>query len=127
MTRILLIVHGIITMAAAVVLAVLPAAIPATVGISIDVEGWLLSYFLAAAELAIALLSLGAVRLGNAAALRLIFDVFIVFHLSTAALEVLYLALTEVTPVLVANVAIRMVASALFLIARRSLRIGPAQ
>jgi len=105
----------------------LPAAIPATVGISIDVEGWLLSYFLAAAELAIALLSLGAVRLGNAAALRLIFDVFIVFHLSTAALEVLYLALTEVTPVLVANVAIRMVASALFLIARRSLRIGPAQ
>ena len=127
MTRILLIVHGIITMAAAVVLAVLPAAIPATVGISIDVEGWLLSYFLAAAELAIALLSLGAVRLGNAAALRLIFDVFIVFHLSTAALEVLYLALTEVTPVLVANVAIRLVASALFLIARRTLRERPAQ
>jgi hypothetical protein len=122
MIRILLIAHGIVTMAAAVVLAVLPAVIPATVGISIDVDGWLLSYFLAAAELAIALLSLGAVQLTDAAALRLIIDVFIVFHLATAALEVLYLGLAGSTPVLVANVAIRLVASALFLIARRTLR-----
>ena len=52
-------------------LAVVPAAIPATVGIDLDPEAYLLSYFLAAAELAIALLSLGATRLTDPAAVGL--------------------------------------------------------
>ena len=66
--RIVLIVHGLVTLAAAVVLAVLPAAIPATVGIELEPDAYMLSYFLAAAELAIAMLSLGATRLTDPAA-----------------------------------------------------------
>jgi hypothetical protein len=55
--RLLFIVHGVVTLAAAMVLAALPAVIPATVDIPISPQGFLLSYFLAAAELAIAVLS----------------------------------------------------------------------
>jgi hypothetical protein len=117
--RVLFIAHGVVTLAAAVVLAVLPAAIPATVGIAIDPEAFLLSYFLAAAELAIALLSFGAARLTDVPALRLIVTVFIVFHLSTAVLEVVFASFTAVSPVLLANIAIRIAAAALFFIAWR--------
>ena len=87
--RVILVVHGIVTLAAAVVLAVFPAAIPATVGIDIGVDVFLLSYFLAAAELAVGVLSIGAARLGDTAAVRLIALVFVVFHLATAALGVM--------------------------------------
>jgi hypothetical protein len=117
--RVLFIAHGVVTLAAAVVLAVLPAAIPATVGIAIDPEAFLLSYFLAAAELAIALLSFGAAWLTDVPALRLIVVVFIVFHLSTAVLEVVFASFTAVSPVLLANIAIRIAAAALFFIAWR--------
>jgi hypothetical protein len=114
--RVLFIAHGVVTLAAAVVLAVLPAAIPATVDIGIDPEAFLLSYFLAAAELAIALLSFGAAWFP---ALRLIVVVFIVFHLSTAVLEVVFAGFTAVSPVLLANIVIRLAAAALFFIAWR--------
>ena len=117
--RVLFIAHGVVTLAAAVVLAVLPAAIPATVGIAIDPELFLLSYFLAAAELAIALLSFGAAWLSDVPALRLIVAVFIVFHLSTAVLEVVFASFTGVSPILLANIAIRIAAAALFFIAWR--------
>ncbi|RZS64565.1 hypothetical protein EV187_2952 [Agromyces ramosus] len=120
--RIVLIVHGIITLAAAVMLAVLPAAIPATVGIELDPEAYLLSYFLAAAELAIAMLSLGAIRMTDPAAVGLIVAVFVVFHLSTAVLELVYLASAPVTGVLIANIAVRVAAAAIFVIAWRRWR-----
>jgi hypothetical protein len=112
--RIILIVHGVVTLAAAVVLVAFPAAIPATVGIDIGVEVFLLSYFLAAAELAVGILSIGAVRLTDTAAIRLIALVFVVFHLTTAALEITYLVLTGPQPVLAGNVVVRLLAGALF-------------
>lgn len=68
-----------------------PAAIPATVGIVIGQEDFLLSYFLAAAELGIAVISIGASRLADATAIGLIAAGLAVFHLSTAALEIFYL------------------------------------
>ena len=115
--RALFVVHGIVTLAAAVVLTVFPAAIPATVGISLGVDASLLSYFLAAAELAIGMLSIGATRLGDPAALTLIALVFVVFHLATAALEVGYLVMTGPQGVLIANGGVRLVAAAAFLAA----------
>ena len=120
--RFVLIAHGIITLAAAIVLAVVPAAIPATVGIDLDPEAYLLSYFLAAAELAIAMLSLGATRLTDPTAVGLIVAVFVVFHLSTAVLEVVYLLFAPVTGVLIANIAGRVVAAAIFVFAWRRWR-----
>ena len=120
--RILLIAHGVITLAAALVLAVLPAAIPATVGIELGADAFLLSYFLAAAELAIALLSLGATRLTDPAAVGLIVGVFVVFHLATAALELVYLLFAPVTVVLIANIVVRVVVAALFVFAWRRWR-----
>ena len=123
--RAVLVAHGIVTLAAAVVLAVFPAAIPATVGIELSREGFLLSYFLAAAELAIGVLSIGAVRVTDRRALTLILDVFILFHLATAGLEVIYLGLTGMDTVIVVNVVIRVAVSAAFVFARRAVgRVG---
>src|SRR4051812_34349105 len=90
--RIVFVAHGVVTLAAAVVLAVSPAAIPAAVGIVVGPDEFLLSYFVAAAELAIALTSIGAARLTDPAAIRLIAAGFALFHLATAALEVVHLA-----------------------------------
>ena len=117
--RALLIAHGVVTLAAAVALAAVPAAIPATVGIALQPDAFLLSYLLAAAELAIGILSLGATRLTDSAALTLIIAVFVVFHLATAALEALHLALTGVDAVIVINIAVRLAVSAAFLVLGR--------
>lgn len=112
--RVLLIMHGVVTLAAAVVLAVAPANIPATVNITLEQQGFLLSYFLAAAELSIGLLSLGAARLSDRAALRLIVAALVVFHLATGALEILYISFTTASGTLLFNVVTRFVAAALF-------------
>lgn len=50
----------VVTLAALVMLVVLPAAIPSTVGITIGSDEYLLSYFLTAAELGIGVLAIGA-------------------------------------------------------------------
>lgn len=113
----LFIVHGVVTLAAATLLAVLPAVIPATVGITIGPQEFLLSYFLAAAELATGVLSLGAVRITDRSAVKLIVVVIIVFHLATAALEIAYLSFTLPRLVLAANIAVRLIAAALFVLA----------
>ena len=114
------VVHGIVTLAAAVVLAVLPAAIPATVGIVIESDTYLLSYFLAAAELGIGALSLAAVRLNDAEAVRLIALCFALFHGTTAILEIVYVLTEGVSVVLVANIVIRVIVTAVFLLIARS-------
>ena len=122
--RALLLAHGIVTIAAAVVLAVVPAAIPATVGIALQPDAFLLAYLLAAAELAIGILSVGATRLTDSAALTLIIAVFVVFHLATAALEALNLALTGVDAAIVINIAVRLAVSAAFLVLGRTRRVA---
>ena len=122
--RALLLAHGIVTIAAAVVLAVVPAAIPGTVGIALQPDAFLLAYLLAAAELAIGILSLGATRLTDSAALTLIIAVFVVFHLATAALEALHLALTGFDAVIVINIVVRLAVSAAFLVLGRTRRVA---
>ena len=121
---IVFIVHGVITLAAAVVLAVAPAAIPATVGIELAPDGYLLSYFLAAAELAIGVLSLGAARLTDPRAVGLIVATFVVFHLSTALLEGVSLFSAAPSAVLIANLVVRLLAAAVFVVAWRLWRRG---
>lgn len=110
----LLIAHGVVTLAAAVVLVVAPSFVPATVGIVIGANTYLLCYLLGTAELAIATLSFGAARLRDRAALRLVSGVFVVFHATTALVEV-YAFVQGVDPLLWINVAVRVVAAALFL------------
>lgn len=122
LVKALLVAHGVVTFAAAVVLAAFPAAIPATVGIALEPDGFLLAYFLAAAELAIALLSVGAARLADPAAVRLVLVVFVVFHLATAVLELASLAVAPLSPALAANIVVRLVVAALFLLALRAVR-----
>ncbi|GGI45880.1 hypothetical protein BCL57_001515 [Agromyces flavus] len=116
---IVFIAHGVITLAAAVVLAMLPAAIPATVGIELGPDGYLLSYFLAAAELAIGVLSLGAARLTDPTAVGLIVATFVVFHLATALLELVFLFSAAPSAVLVGNLVVRLVAAVVFVVAWR--------
>ena len=55
-------VHGAITLAGAVVLIVFPTAIPSAVGITLERSDYLLVYLVAAAKLAVAVLSFGAIR-----------------------------------------------------------------
>jgi hypothetical protein len=113
-------VHGVVTLAAAIVLAAFPAAIPSTVGIVIAPADFLLTYFLAAAELGIGMISLGASRLTDAAAVRLIAAGFAAFHLATAALELLYLALNGLDAVLALNILVRIAAGTAFLLVWRA-------
>lgn len=110
----LFVIHGLATLAASVVLVMSPPAIPATVGIAMEPDAFLLSYFLGAAELALAFLSIGAVRLTDAPALGLIAVAFAVFHGATAVLEMVYLTASGLSSVLVANLVIRVVFAVLF-------------
>jgi hypothetical protein len=110
------IVHGVVTLAAAAVLVVVPAAIPATVGISMGTDEYLLSYFLAAAELCIGVLSLAAVRLRDAVAVRMIALSFATFHGATAILEVVYTLAEGGSAVLLANIVVRVIAAGAFLL-----------
>ena len=61
--RRVLLAHAAITAAAGAVLVLRPAAIPATVGIQLSPQAYLLSYLLAAAEFGFAALSLLGARL----------------------------------------------------------------
>lgn len=111
--RKLFIIHAIITLAAGVVLVVAPGAIPGTVGIALSTKGYLLCYFLGAAEIALAMLSFGARNVRDAAALRLIVWTFIVFHGLTGVLEV-YALYQGGSSGLWANVGLRVLAVGLF-------------
>lgn len=112
--RLLFVIHGLVTLAAGVVLVVFPGAIPATVGISTEPSEYLLSYFLAAAEIAVAILSIGAARLNDVAAIRLIAGTFGIFHGATAVFEMVHLVVSSFSPVLAANVLVRLAVGALF-------------
>ena len=81
--RAVFVVHGLITLAGAAVLIAFPTAIPSTVGITIGRSDYLLVYLVAAAELTVAVLSFGATRITDVAALRLIVSTFVVLHLAS--------------------------------------------
>ncbi|MCW5877113.1 MAG: hypothetical protein KIS85_09595 [Anaerolineales bacterium] len=117
-----LLIHAIITLAAGLVLIFAPGVIPSTVGIELPAQAHLLAYFLGAAEIAIALLSFGARKIQDPQSLTLIIWTFIVFHAATAAVELYDMLLHGSSPVLWANVVVRVVAVWLFVhLSRKSI------
>jgi len=118
--RTLLIVHGFITLAAGVVLAVAPGLIPGTVGVPLQPSAYLVAYLLAGAEFGIATLSFGGSRLTDPRALRLIVWSCIAFHGSSGILEV-YAYTRGVSIVIFGNVAARAVIITLFAYLSRDL------
>ena len=86
--RVLLVVHGCITLAAGLVLTVAPSLIPSVGGIHLEPSAYLLAYLLAGAEFGFSVLSFGSSRLTDARALRLVAWTCMVFHASSGVLEV---------------------------------------
>jgi hypothetical protein len=111
--RALLVVHGCITLAAAIVLAVAPGLIPGLVGIDLEPNAYVLVYLLAGAEFGLAVLSLGGSRLSDVRALRLIAWSCIAFHGSSGVLEVVAYA-RGASAAILANVVARAVIVGLF-------------
>jgi hypothetical protein len=118
--RIVLVGHGLVTLAGAIVLTVFPTAIPSTVGITVERPDYLLVYLVGAAELAVAVLSFGATRLTDPAALRLIVTTFVVLHGASGILDVVYMAVTDVNATMIANTVARFTVVVVFLLALRA-------
>jgi hypothetical protein len=111
--RRLLMVHGLITLAAGIVLAVAPGLIPGTVGIHLEPSAYLVAYLLSGAEFGLATLSFGGSRLTDTKALRLIVWSCIAFHGMSGILEV-YAYTQGVSIAILGNVAARVIIIALF-------------
>jgi hypothetical protein len=118
--RVVFLVHGLITLAGAVVLTVWPAVIPATVGITLERSDFLVVYLVGAAELAAAVLSFGAARLTDRGALWLIVLTFVVLHGFSGILDIAYMAVTHVNGAMIANTVARFAVVTVFLVAWRA-------
>jgi hypothetical protein len=118
--RIVLLVHGLITLAGAIVLTVFPRAIPSAVGIAVERPDYLLVYLVGAAELAVAVLSFGATRLTDPAALGLVVTTFVVLHGASGILDVVYMAVTDVNGTMIANTVARFTVVAVFVLGWRT-------
>jgi hypothetical protein len=110
----LLLIHGIITLAAGIVLVASPTLIPGTVNIQITSNQYLLCYFLGAAEFALAYLSFFSRNIKDTQVLRLVSSTFIVFHSITALLE-LYAFIRGTDPKILGNIAVRVLIVILFI------------
>lgn len=121
----LLFAHAAVTALAGVVLAVWPAAIPATIGIDLAADAYLLSYLLAAAEFGFAALSLFAASLTDVHAIRATMLACVVFHSASAILEAIFWR-SHSSPTLLANILARaiIVGAFLALLPRRDERRG---
>jgi hypothetical protein len=115
-------VHGVITLAGAVVLVVFPTALPSAVAITLERPDYLLVYLVAAAELAIAVLSFGATRLTDPAALGLIVTTVVTLHLASGILDIVYLRLIGVNGTMVTNAVLRFAVVGVFLAVWRRAR-----
>lgn len=111
--RILLTVHGFITLAASVVLTVRPELIPSVVGVRLEPGANMIAYLLAGAELGLSVLAFGGSRLSDPTALRLVAWTCIAFHGSSGVLEI-YAYSQGVSGTMLVNVAARAVVIALF-------------
>jgi len=98
------------------VLTVFPKAIPSMVGITIARPEYLLVYLVAAAELAVAVLSFGATRLTDPAALGLIVTTIAVLHGASGILDIVYMGVTEANGTLIGNAVLRFAVVAVFLL-----------
>lgn len=105
--------HAIITLAAAIVLVVAPSFIPKTVDIEIQHGQFLLCYFLAAAEFALAYLSFYSRKINDRAIMRLITITIIIFHASTFLLELFALS-NGLSTKIIANIVARVIIIVLF-------------
>jgi hypothetical protein len=121
--RVVFVVHGLITLAGAVVLTAFPTAIPSAVGITLERDDYLLVYLVAAAELAIAVLSFGAARLTDRQALGLIVATLVVLHLASGILDVVYMGMTQADGTMIANTVLRFTVVAVFLVVWRLSRV----
>lgn len=110
--RVVLVIQGVVTLIGAVVLAAAPRALPAAVGITVERSEYLLPYLLAAAESAVAVLSFGALRLSDAAAVRLIVTAFVVLHLVSGVLTLGYGVAVGVTGAVIPGIVARFVVAA---------------
>ncbi|WP_123025328.1 hypothetical protein [Mycolicibacterium stellerae] len=120
--RAVFVAHGLITLAGAVVLTVTPTAIPAAVGITLERQEYLLVYLVGAAELAVAVLSFGATRLTDEAALRLVVTTFVVLHGASGVLDLVYMAAAGPNATVIANTVLRFTVVAVFLFVWRAAR-----
>jgi hypothetical protein len=120
--RVVFALHGLITLAGAVVLTAFPRAIPSMVGITITRPDYLLVYLVAAAELAVAVLSFGAIRISDRAALGLIVTTFVVLHATSGVLDVVYMALTQPNATMISNAVLRFAVVTVFLVVWRVAR-----
>jgi hypothetical protein len=116
MLRAVFAVHGVITLAGAFVLAVFPTVIPSAAGITLDRNDYLLVYLVAAAELAVAVLSFGAIRLTDWAALRLVVTTLVVLHATSGLLDIVYMARTQANATMIANTVLRFAVVAVFIV-----------
>ena len=114
--------HGLITLAGAVVLTVFPQAIPSMVGITLTRPDYLLVYLVAAAELAVAVLSFGAIGITDWAALGLIVTTLVVLHATSGVLDVVYMALTQPNATMISNTVLRFAVVAVLLVVWRAAR-----
>jgi hypothetical protein len=115
-------VHGLITLAGAVVLMAFPRAIPSMVGITLTRPDYLLVYLVAAAELAVAVLSFGAIRITDRAALGLILTTLVVLHATSGVLDVVYIALTQPNATMISNTVLRFAVVTVLLVVWRQAR-----
>ena len=104
----LLAIHAIITLAAGIVLIISPDIIPSTVNISLQPSQYLLCYFLAAAEIALAYLSWFGRKIEDKTSLSLIVTAIIIFHAATLFLE-LYAYSNGLSSKIIPNVIARVV------------------
>ena len=114
--RVVFALHGLITLAGAVVLMVFPKAIPSMVGVTITRPDYLLVYLVAAAELAFAVLSFGAIRLTDWSALSLIVATLVVLHATSGVLDIVYMTLTQANATMISNTVLRFVVVTVFLV-----------
>jgi hypothetical protein len=114
--RTVFVLHGLITLAGGVVLIAFPKLIPSAVGITIARGDYLLVYLVAAAELAVAVLSFGATRITDWAALRLIVTTLVVLHAASGVLDIVYMAVTVPSTTMISNTVLRFTVVVVFLV-----------
>lgn len=105
----LLVVHAVITFAAAIVLVFFPAAIPHTADIPVNRDQYLLCYFLAASELSVAYLSYFGSKFTDGKVLRFITASLIVFHSATMVLEAYAFVAKEAGIYITGNIMLRII------------------
>ena len=92
-------------------------------GYKLERADYLLVYLVAAAELAVAVLSFGAARLTDRRALGLIVTTLVVLHLASGILDLVYMGLTGFNGTMIALTVLRFTVVVVFLVAWRLSRV----